>query len=79
MPDRNSEVLLRVNGLRTWFAIKQGLFRKTVGWVRAVDGVSLEIEAGKTLALVGESGCGKTTAGRSILCLERPPLQRQRR
>ena len=72
MPDCDSEPLLRVNGLRTWFAIKQGLFRKTVGWVRAVDGVSLEIEAGKTLALVGESGCGKTTAGRSILCLERP-------
>jgi peptide/nickel transport system ATP-binding protein len=72
MPDQASETLLRVNGLRTWFPIKQGLFRKTVGWIRAVDGVSLEIEAGKTLALVGESGCGKTTAGRSILCLERP-------
>lgn len=72
MPDQASEILLRVNGLRTWFPIKQGLFRKTVGWIRAVDGVSLEIEAGKTLALVGESGCGKTTAGRSILCLETP-------
>jgi len=72
VPDRDSEILLRVNDLRTWFAIKQGLFRKTVGWVRAVDGVSLEVEAGKTLALVGESGCGKTTVGRSILCLERP-------
>jgi peptide/nickel transport system ATP-binding protein len=70
--DSSAETLLRVNGLRTWFPIKKGLFRKTVGWVRAVDGVSLEIEAGKTLALVGESGCGKTTAGRSILCLERP-------
>jgi oligopeptide/dipeptide ABC transporter ATP-binding protein len=72
VPDREPETLLRVKSLRTWFAIKRGLFRKTVGWVRAVDGVSLEIEAGKTLALVGESGCGKTTAGRSILCLERP-------
>jgi peptide/nickel transport system ATP-binding protein len=72
VPDPQPQPLLRVNDLRTWFAIKKGLFRKTVGWVRAVDGVSLEIEAGKTLALVGESGCGKTTAGRSILCLEKP-------
>ena len=66
------DVLLRVEGLRTWFPIKQGLFRHTVGWVRAVDDVSLRIEAGKTLALVGESGCGKTTAGRTILRLEEP-------
>ncbi|MBW2273755.1 MAG: ATP-binding cassette domain-containing protein [Deltaproteobacteria bacterium] len=64
--------MLRVEGLRTWFPIKKGLFRHTVGWVQAVDDVSLRIEAGKTLALVGESGCGKTTAGRSILRLEEP-------
>jgi peptide/nickel transport system ATP-binding protein len=62
--------ILRVEGLRTWFPIKGGLFQRTVGHVRAVDGVDLEIAPGQTLALVGESGCGKTTVGRSILCLE---------
>lgn len=71
MAESNGEILLRVEDLRTWYPIKKGLLRKTVGHVKAVDGVSLEIEAGKTLALVGESGCGKTTVGRSILCLEK--------
>jgi peptide/nickel transport system ATP-binding protein len=64
--------LLRVEGLRTWFPIREGLFQRVAGWVRAVDGVDLEVAAGQTLALVGESGCGKTTVGRSILRLEEP-------
>ncbi len=68
----NGEPVIRVEDLCTWFPIRAGLMRRTVGWVRAVDGVSLEVRAGKTLALVGESGCGKTTVGRSILRLVEP-------
>jgi peptide/nickel transport system ATP-binding protein len=68
----SGEVLLRVEGLRTWFPIRKGLFRRTVGHVRAVDGVDLAIRRGETLALVGESGCGKTTVGRSLLRLVEP-------
>ncbi len=64
--------LLEVRDLRTWFPIKKGVFRRTVGHVRAVDGVSFSVDKGKTLALVGESGCGKTTVGRSILRLVEP-------
>ncbi len=72
MTESKGVPLLRVEDLRTWFPINKGLFRHTVGWIRAVDGLCLEIEAGQTLALVGESGCGKTTVGRSILRLEKP-------
>jgi ABC-type oligopeptide transport system ATPase subunit len=61
--------LLAVEQLRTWFPIRQGIFKRVVGHVRAVDDVSFNVERGKTLALVGESGCGKTTVGRSILRL----------
>jgi peptide/nickel transport system ATP-binding protein len=64
--------LLRVAGLRTWYPIRQGLMRRTTGWVQAATDVSFEIGQGETLALVGESGCGKTTVGRSILRLESP-------
>src|SRR5512140_2885581 len=58
--------LLTVDSLRTYFPIKAGLFRRTIGHVKAVDGVSFNIPAGKTVGLVGESGCGKTTTARTI-------------
>ncbi len=64
--------LLTVAGLKVYFPIRKGLFRRTVGHVRAVDGVSLELARGQTLALVGESGSGKTTLGKGILQLLRP-------
>ena len=67
-----AEPLLAVAGLETHFPIRRGLLRRTVGAVRAVDGVSFTIPRGKTLGLVGESGCGKTTVGRSILRLVEP-------
>jgi peptide/nickel transport system ATP-binding protein len=64
--------LLQVADLKVHFPIRRGLLRRTVGQVRAVDGVSLDIRQGRTLALVGESGCGKTTAGKAILQLIAP-------
>jgi len=61
--------LVQVRDLKTYFPIKKGLLARTVGFVKAVDGVSFDVQAGKTLGLVGESGCGKTTVGRSLLRL----------
>ncbi len=61
--------LLEVKGLKTYFTIKKGLFSRIAGHVKAVDGVSFDIGKGEVLALVGESGCGKTTIGRTILRL----------
>jgi len=64
--------LLEVSNLKKHFPVKKGILSRTVGEVRAVDGVSFAIERGETLGLVGESGCGKTTVGRSILRLTEP-------
>ena len=65
--------ILRVEGLKKHFPVTQGLlWTKVVGWVQAVDSISFSVAEGETLALVGESGCGKTTTAKLILRLERP-------
>ena len=64
-------VLLEVNNLKTWFPVKGGLFGRTQSHVKAVDDVSFVVHQGETLGLVGESGCGKTTLGRTILRLQK--------
>ncbi|HEU5338992.1 MAG TPA: ABC transporter ATP-binding protein [Sulfuricaulis sp.] len=66
------EILLQVRDLKVHFPIHKGVFRRVVGHVKAVDGVSMDIARGRTLALVGESGCGKTTVGKGILQLIPP-------
>jgi peptide/nickel transport system ATP-binding protein len=66
---KESEQLLEVEDLKVYFPIKKGFFQRTVGYVKAVDGISLSIPKGKTLALVGESGSGKSTIGQAILSL----------
>lgn len=64
--------ILKVEGLQTWYPLKKGIFGRVYDHVKAVDDISLEVYEGETLGLVGESGCGKTTLGRSILRLQEP-------
>ena len=65
----NKEVLLKVRNAKTYFPIKKGVLKRTVGFVKAVDDINLDVYKGETLGLVGESGCGKSTLGKSILQL----------
>ena len=67
-----SEPLLKVRKLKKYFPVRGGVLSRTVSWVRAVDEVDFDINRGETLGVVGESGCGKTTVGRSILRLVEP-------
>jgi oligopeptide transport system ATP-binding protein len=71
MSEQN-EVILRVENLKKYFPIRRGVFRQVVGAVKAVDDISFTVFKGETLGLVGESGCGKTTAGRTIIRLYEP-------
>ncbi|UCG22479.1 MAG: ATP-binding cassette domain-containing protein [Deltaproteobacteria bacterium] len=68
----NNKVILEVQGLKKYFPVQRGFFQRVIGWIKAVDGVDLELPAGKTLGLVGESGCGKSTLARLILKLMEP-------
>ena len=68
----SKEPILKVKNLSTWFPVRNGLFEKTTDYIKAVDDVSFDIYPGETLGLVGESGCGKTTLGRTILRLIEP-------
>ena len=63
------EMIFQVKDLQTWFPITKGMFKKTVGHVKAIDGVSLDVYKGETLGIVGESGCGKSTLCKMILRL----------
>jgi oligopeptide/dipeptide ABC transporter ATP-binding protein len=69
---RANDIFLSARGLKKYFPVRRGFLQKIIGWIKAVDDVDLEIGRGKTLGLVGESGCGKTTIGRLILKLLKP-------
>jgi oligopeptide/dipeptide ABC transporter ATP-binding protein len=68
-PDLQNGTVLKVEGLKKYFPVRRGFFQRIYGWVKAVDGMAFDINQGKTLGLVGESGCGKSTVARLILKL----------
>ena len=68
----SQEPILKVERLKTWYPLRKGVFSRTYGYIKSVDDVSFDVYPGETLGLVGESGCGKTTLGRSILRLVEP-------
>ena len=68
----SQEPILKVENLRTWYTLRKGVFGRTYDYIKSVDDVSFDVYPGETLGLVGESGCGKTTLGRSILRLVEP-------
>jgi oligopeptide/dipeptide ABC transporter ATP-binding protein len=72
LPMTNSNMMLKVGGIKKYFPVHRGFFQNVIGWIKAVDGVDLYIDKQKTLGLVGESGCGKSTIGRLILKLLEP-------
>ena len=72
MVAQEKEILLDIQGLKKYFPVQQGFLRRTTGYIKAVDNVSMSVYAGETLGVVGESGCGKTTMGRCLVKLYEP-------
>jgi len=65
---KHCEPIFEIKNLKKYYPVTAGFFRKTVGWVKALDDVSITVNAGETLGVVGESGCGKTTFGKQCYC-----------